>query len=123
MGAGHARMTRAHRCARHIGGVGLLLASAACAAPPPPVCSQSEVLRVVADDMARQGAPASFVLGTAGEIPTARPDIVRCAVQVQATTYDTNRYGYAPLARLSTVEYSVRAGRNGLFVQDIGAPR
>lgn len=100
------------------------LLPAACAAGlPQPVCSRIEVLDVVADDLARRGIRAAIVPGSTGEIPTALPDTVRCAVQLETTFYDTNLHGPIPLARLSVVEYSVRAGRNGLFVEAVSALR
>ena len=94
------------------------------AAPPPvPVCARNEVLDIVADDVARRGIAATIVPGSIGQVPTARPSTVRCAVRLQTTYYDTDRYGVVPQVRLTTVEYSVRAGRNGLFVEDLGPPR
>ncbi len=88
-----------------------------------PICTRTEVLDVVADDIARSGAAAVIVPGAVGEIPTALPNTVRCAVRLQTVIYDTNRYGYVPQVRLSIVEFTVHAGRNGLFVDPIGQPR
>ncbi len=90
---------------------------------PQPVCGRDEVLDLVAGDIARSGMDAVIVPGSIGETPTARADTVRCAVRLQATSYDTNRYGYVPQVRLMILEFTVHAGRNGLFVHAIGPPR
>ncbi len=100
------------------------IASAAqAAALPLPICGRDEVLSVVADDVARRGGAAVIVPGVIGEIPIPAADAVRCAVRLQTTFYDTNRYGYVPQVRLSILEFTVHAGRNGLFVDAIGQPR
>ncbi len=93
------------------------------AAPPQPVCARNEVLDVVADDIAQRGVTTVIMPGSVGEIPTARPDTFRCSVRVQTTYFDTNRYGTVPQVRLSILEFTVRAGRNGLFVDAVGEPR
>lgn len=93
------------------------------AVPPRPICGSNEVLNVVADDIAQRGVTAVIVPGSVGEIPTARPDMFRCSVRVQTTYFDTNRYGGVPQVRLSILEFTVRAGRNGLFVDTMGEPR
>jgi hypothetical protein len=97
-----------------------LTVSAHAAALPRPVCDRNEVLNVVADEIARRGVTAVIVPGYIGEIPTAAPNTVRCSVRLQTTFYDTNRFGTVPQVRLSTLEFSVHAGRNGLFVDTIG---
>ena len=98
--------------------------SSAQAAPlPGPVCGRNEVLGVVADDIARRGVDAVIVPGDVGEAPAVIPDTVRCSVRLQTVFYDTDRYGYVPQVRLSILEFTVRAGRNGLFVDAIGNPR
>lgn len=89
----------------------------------PPVCARNEVLDIVAEDIARRGIPAVIVPGDVGQIPTAVPSMTRCAVRLRETYYDTNRFGYAPQLRYSIVEFTVRAGRNGLFVDQIDPPR
>lgn len=93
------------------------------AEPPRPVCARNEVLDVVADDIAQRGINAVILPGSVGQVPTALPDTVRCAVRLQATFFDTNRFGAAPQVRLSVLDYTVRAGRNGLFVDVAGNPR
>lgn len=90
---------------------------------PGPICARNEVLDVVADDIARRGIPAVIVPGDVGQIPTAMPGTIRCAVRLSETYYDTNRFGYAPQLRRSIVEFTVRSGRNGLFVDQIDPPR
>lgn len=90
---------------------------------PGPVCGRNEVLGVVADDIARRGVDAVIVPGDVGEAPAAIPDTVRCSVRLQTVFYDTDRYGYVPQVRLSILEFTVHAGRNGLFVDAIGNPR
>ena len=91
--------------------------------PPRPVCGRNEVLDVVADDIAQRGLDAVILPGSVGQIPSALPDTVRCAVRLQTTVFDTNRFGAVPQIRLSVVDYTVRAGRNGLFVDVTGDPR
>ena len=93
------------------------------AEPPRPLCGRSEVLDVVADDIAQRGLNAVILPGSVGQTPSALPDTVRCAVRLQTTFFDTNRFGDVPQVRLSVLEYTVRAGRNGLFVDVAGNPR
>ena len=93
------------------------------AEPPRPVCGRNEVLDVVADDIAQRGLNAVILPGSVGQIPSALPDTVRCAVRLQTTVFDTNRFGAVPQVRLSVLDYTVRAGRNGLFVDVAGNPR
>ena len=78
---------------------------------------------MVADDIAQRGLNAVILPGSVGQIPTAMPDTVRCAVRLQTTFFDTNRFGGVPQVRLSVLNYTVRAGRNGLFVNVTGDPR
>ena len=90
---------------------------------PRPICGRSEVLDVVANDIIRRGMDAVIVPGNVGEAPAPSAKATRCAVRLQTTFYDTDRYGYVPQVRLSILEFTVRAGRNGLFVDAIGDPR
>ncbi len=90
---------------------------------PLPVCGRNEVLGVVADDIARRGIDAVIVPSGVGEAPAYAPNTVRCSVWLQTTFYDTDRYGYVPQVRLSILEFTVHAGRNGLFIDAIGNPR
>ena len=94
----------------------LLLSGPALAEPLVSVCARAEVLDIVADDIARRGTATLIVPGDFGQVPTARPDTVRCAVRVSTRTIDTNSRGYVPLDQISIVEFSVRTGENGLFV-------
>lgn len=89
--------------------------------PLQPVCSQAAVLAVVADDIVRSGVDAVIVPGDIGEVATGLPNIVRCAVRLRTTYFDTNRFGYAPQTRFSVLEFTVRSGRNSLFVDTAGA--
>ena len=93
------------------------------AVPPRPICSRNEILDVVADSIAQRGVSSVIMPGSVGEIPTASPDLFRCSVRIQTTYYDTNRYGAVPQVRLSILQFTVRAGRNGLFVDDVGDAR
>lgn len=110
--------------ARRVWPAAVLLASIAplahAAAPPQPICSRNEVLDVVAGSIAQRGVATRIIPSSVGEIPTASPDLFRCSVRVQTTFYDTNRYGTVPQVRLSILQFTVRAGRNGLFVDDVG---
>ena len=103
-----------------LAGLGL---PARAAEPPRPVCGRNEVLDVVADDIAGRGLDAVILSGSVGQVPTALPDTVRCAVRLQTTFFDTNRFGEVPQLRLLVLDYTVRAGRNGLFVDVTGDPR
>ena len=93
------------------------------AEPPRPVGGRNEVLDVVADDIAGRGLNAVILPGSVGQVPSALPDTVRCAVWLQTTFFDTNRFGAVPQVRMSVLDYTVRAGRNGLFVDVAGDPR
>jgi len=101
----------------------MLAASAHAGVLPGPICDRNEVLDIVADQIARRGVAAIIVPGYIGEIPSFAPNTVRCSVRLQTTFYDTNQFGNVPQVRLSTLDFTVRAGRNGLFVDAIGAPR
>ncbi len=90
---------------------------------PRPVCGRNEVLSVVADDIARRGVAAVILPGAVGEAPDYVPGTIRCAVRLQTTFFDTDRYGTVPQVRFSVLEFTVRAGRNGLFVDAIGVGR
>lgn len=103
--------------------IGLMGSAAQAGSLPLPVCGRSEVLSVVADDIARRGVAAVILPGAVGEAPDFVPGTVRCAVRLQTTFYDTDRYGYVPQVRLSILEFTVRAGRNGLFVDTISIGR
>jgi len=81
------------------------------------------VLDMVAEDIARRGLDAVIVPGSVGEGPTSDLNAFRCAVRLQTTYYDTNRYGYVPQVRLLLLQFTVHARRNGLFVDEIGDPR
>lgn len=107
--------------------VALLLLASCADGPPAPVCGLPNVLTVVESDLIARGLRASLLPGPVGEVPQSVqggvPASVRCAAPVEVTHYDTNRYGGTPQVRLSSVEYTVRAGRNGLFVDAIsGVP-
>ena len=78
---------------------------------------------MVADDIAQRGLNAVIVPGSVGEGPTADLSIFHCAVRLQTTYYDTNRYGYVPQVRLLLLQYTVHARHNGLFVDAVGDPR
>ena len=97
--------------------------TARAAEPPRPVCGRNEVLDVVADDIAGRGLNAVVLPGSVGQVPTTLPDTVRCAVWLRTTFFDTNRFGGVPQVRMSVLDYTVRAGRNGLFVDVAGDPR
>ena len=81
------------------------------------------MLSVVADDIARGGVTTVILPGAVGEAPGFVPGTIRCAVRLQTTFYDTDRYGTVPQVRFSVLEFTVRAGLNGLFVDAIGAGR
>lgn len=98
----------------------LLLSAPACAFEVPlSVCGRPEVLEVVADDLARKGPGTTLVAGNFGEVPGLQAGTVRCSVQVSTRYFDTNRFGYIPQIRQAIIGYTVRMGRNGLFVDAI----
>lgn len=98
----------------------ILLASAlaipAAMAHAGPVCGSPEVLETVARMIAARGSDARIEPGPAGQVPTAQPHTVLCAVRVLERFYDTNRFDLAPQYRHQVYEFTVRQGRNGLFV-------
>lgn len=115
---------RAGLAALLLAGGGAVLGPPAWAGEPPrPVCGRPEVLDVVADDLAGRGIDAAILGNSVGQVPTALSDTVRCSVRLQTALFDTNRFGSVPQRRLSVLDYTVRVGRNGLFVDVVGGPR
>lgn len=82
-----------------------------------PVCAEPEVLLLVAERLRRAGIPQTLEANTAGQIPGLRSGMVECAVRVHTAVFDTTRYGRVPVDVVSTYRYSLRLGRNGVFVQ------
>ncbi len=111
----------------------VLLAVLAAPAPglcqPAPVCASPEVLDQVARIIAATGSTARIELvagerGVAelaglGQAPAAQPHTVACAVRLLDWVHDTSRYGLAPQPRERTYAFTVRRGRNALFVQPL----
>ena len=98
----------------------VIVPAIAWAQPPEPVCGREGVLAIVAAEVSGRRLGAELVAGPVGEIPTSLPGSVRCAAPVRVTFFDTNQHGGVPQVRLSVVEYTVRTGRNGLFVDAVG---
>ena len=99
-----------------LSGVFTALAATAYAGP---VCNSPEVLEVIARMSAARGRDARIEPGPAGQIPTEQPHTVLCAVRVLERFYDTNRFDLAPQYRHQVYEFTVRRGRNGLFVDAV----
>ena len=96
-----------------------IAASGAVAAHPGPVCGSPEVLGIIARLVAAQGNAAQIEPGPAAQVPTASPQTVLCAVRVLETFYDTNRFDLVPQYQHKIYEFTVRQGRNGLFVEAV----
>ena len=96
---------------------------------PGPVCASPEVLDQVARIIAATGSTARIelvvggqgVAGLAGlgQAPAAQPHTVACAVRLFDWAYDTSRHGLVPQPRERTYAFTVRRGRNALFVQPL----
>lgn len=80
-----------------------------------PVCESPEVLARVAGVLGARGR-AGVLVPLAGQVPTALPEVVSCAVTLREVTYDTDRFGLSPITHEQLIGYTVRRGRNGLFV-------
>ena len=94
---------------------GLMVLLVALDARAEPVCARPEVLRVVAELVARAGSDARVIAGPVGQAPLTI-DVVRCAVPLRETYYDTTRTGLVPQTRESVYRFDVRQGAHGLFV-------
>ena len=81
-----------------------------------PVCGSREVLDAVARLLVQAGSGARVEAGSVGQVPTARPDTVLCAVRLLDRFYDTNRFGVVPLVQPEVFEYTVRRVRTSLLV-------
>lgn len=79
------------------------------------VCESPEVLARVAGVLGARGR-AGVLAPLAGQVPTALPEVVSCAVMLREVSYDTDRCGLRPITHEQSIEYTVRRGRNGLFV-------
>ena len=95
----------------------LMTASAHAAAPFVRACAEPEVLILVAERLARAGIPQTLEASTVGQVPGVRSGFIECAVRVHAAIFDTPRYGAVPLDQVSVYRYTLRLGRNGVFVQ------
>lgn len=81
------------------------------------LCAQPQVLSLVAERLGRAGMVQSIEAGPVGQVPGGQPDLVNCAVRVRAVAFDTTRFGRAPVETLSVYSYTLRLGRNGVFMQ------
>lgn len=82
----------------------------------PPVCGAPEVLQLVSERLGRAGTPTVIEVGSVGQAPGARPDLVNCAVRVHVAVYDTNRGGMQPVEVVRVYQYGLELRRNGAFL-------
>ncbi len=87
------------------------------------ICVKPEVLDRVAEILQAQGSRAQVLVDGVAEIPGLLPHTVNCAVLLRQIVYDTDRHGYVPDGRTVKYGFTVRQGRNGLFVDAPSVPR
>ena len=88
----------------------------------PMMCARPEVLDRVIESLRAQGSRANLLPGDIGQVPGTLPHTVRCAVRLQQFIFDTTRLGPVPEWRVATYGFTVRQGRNGLFVDPAPPP-
>lgn len=98
---------------------------------PGPVCANPDVLDRIARIIATSGSTGrmengaiefgAIDLSLVRQVPSAQPNTVACAVGLVGWTYDTGRYGSVPRRWERTYSFTVRRGRNALFVELLGA--
>ena len=81
-----------------------------------PICGNAAVLDAVAGLLSKAGSAAQVDDRGVGQVPTARPDTVLCAVRLRDQFYDTNRFGLVPILRPEVFQYTVRRAPTALFV-------
>jgi hypothetical protein len=81
-----------------------------------PICGSTAVLDAVAGLLSQAGRNAQVDDRSVGQVPTARPDTVLCAVRLRDQFYDTNRFGLVPIVQPDVFQYTVRRARTALLV-------
>ncbi len=81
-----------------------------------PICGSRVVLDAVAGLLSKAGSFAQVDGRSVGQVPTAQPDTVLCAVRLTDQFYDTRRYGLVPVVRPEVFQYMVRRARTALLV-------
>jgi hypothetical protein len=81
-----------------------------------PICGSRVVLDAVAGLLSKAGSDAQVDGRSVGQVPTARPDTVLCAVRLTDQFYDTSRFGLVPILRPEVFQYTVRRARSALLV-------
>lgn len=89
------------------------------AAAPGLVCRQPSVL----DEMAREVHARNYYTTIdprlVTEQPTSNPLLVRCQVCVQATPFDTTRFGERPVEQCLAHDFEIRIVPTGFVVRDL----
>ena len=91
---------------------------------PRPVCADPDVLDRINRIIAESGSTAHMELGAielgwVGQAPVAQLNTVACAVRLVEWAYDTSRYGPVPRRWERIYSFTVRRGRNALFVEPL----
>lgn len=81
-----------------------------------PICGSAVVLDAVAGLLAKAGSGAQVDRRSVGQVPTAQPDTVLCAVRLTDQFYDTTRFGPVPIIRPELFQYTVRRACTALLV-------
>ena len=98
---------------------------------PGPVCANPDVLDRIARIIATSGSTGDGKIGATElgaidlalvrQVPFAQLNTVACIVTFVVWTYDTGRYGHVPRRWDRTYSFTVRRGRNALFVEPLSA--
>jgi len=96
--------------------LGYLVIPAPALAGDGPICGSVAVLDAVAGLLSKAGSRAQVDGRSVGQVPTARPDTVLCAVRLRDQFYDTNRFGLIPIVQPDVFQYTVRLARTALLV-------
>ena len=81
-----------------------------------PICGSAVVLDAVTSLLSQAGSNARVDGRSIGQVPTAQPDTVLCAVRLTDQFYDTSRFGLVPILRPEVFQYTVRRARTALLV-------
>ena len=96
--------------------LGCLVLPAPVLAGDGPICGDTVVLDAVAGLLSKAGSDAKVDGRSVGQVPTAQPDTVLCAVRLTDRFYDTRRFGLVPITRTEVFQYTVRRARTALLV-------
>ena len=96
--------------------LGCLVLPAPVLAGDGPICGRAGVLDAVAGLLSKAGSEARVDDRSVGQVPTAQPDTVLCAVRLTDRFYDTRRFGLVPIVHPEVFQYTVRRARTALLV-------